>query len=84
MCKMNASFSKVTLIVSAWTLVLIAGVRYRWGITNLAYLQMANERVRACSYGGEPARLPGWPGRRDSFHLVLIWTNSSPLTETEI
>ena len=46
MCKMNASFSKVTLIVSAWTLVLIAGVRYRWGITNLAYLQMANERVR--------------------------------------
>ena len=34
--------------------------------------------VRACSYGGEPARLPGWPGRRDSFHLVFIWRISKP------
>ena len=42
------------------------------------------EHIRACSYGGEPARLPGWPGRRDSFHLVFIWRNSSPLAETEI
>ena len=28
--------------------------------------------------------LPGWPGRRDSFHLVFIWRNSSPLAETEM
>ena len=41
-------------------------------------------RLRACSYGGEPDRLPGWPGRRDSFQLVFIWKNSSPLPETEI
>ena len=41
-------------------------------------------RLRACSYGGEPACLPAWPGRRDSFHLVFIWRNSSPLAETEI
>ena len=34
--------------------------------------------LRACSYGGEPARLLGWPGRRDSFHLVFIWRNSPP------
>ena len=40
--------------------------------------------LRACAYGGEPARLPGWPGRRDSFHLVFIWRNSSPLAEIEI
>ena len=41
-------------------------------------------RPRACSYGGEPARLPGWLGGRDRFHLVFIWRNSSPLAETEI
>ena len=39
---------------------------------------------KTSGYGGEPALLPGWPGRRDSFHLVFIWRNSSPLAETEI
>ena len=27
--------------------------------------------LRACSYGDVPVRLPGWPGRRDSFHFVF-------------
>ena len=48
------------------------------------FFLLTNPLLRACSYGGEPARLPGWPGRRDSFHLVFIWRNSSPLAKTEI
>ena len=36
-----------------------------------------------CSYGGERARLPGSPRRRDSFHIVLGLRNSSPLAGTE-
>ena len=50
----------------------------------LSYYNTEFRSVRAFSYEGEPARLPGWPGRRDSFQLVFIWRNCSPLPETEI
>ena len=45
LCKLIASFSNVSLIVSAWTLVLIAGDRYRWGFFMVTYLKMANKHL---------------------------------------
>ena len=71
MMNKNTLNSKVKILL--WTFSSFLGVR---GPNQMS--------LRACSYGGEPARLPGWPGRRDSFHLVFIWRNSSPFAETEI
>ena len=39
-CKLLPTFSPMTLIVSAWTLVLIAGDRYRWDVRCLRFQKL--------------------------------------------
>ena len=58
--------------------------RFDWRLAIQRKIQKTFADSIPNKYGGEPARLPGWPGRRDSFHLVFTWRNSSPLAETEI
>ena len=46
--------------------------------TTRALLLLA-QPFRTSSYGGKPARLPGWAGRRDSFRIVFIRGKFQPV-----